>query len=220
VGQTASASPEYLPFANNDVEKRHALEGGDAVHTPSTSSIDRAKHFSLVHSMLTGPPPLTPPSQGGERRGRARGICATNSERLFATLTGPPPLHKGGKEEGACAEFAQPTRNDCSRRSSAHPPTLTGGGRRRRARGICATSSERLFATLIGPPPLTPLHKGGKEEGALVEFVDPAYTSSRHGERISREIIALPLSARGPTNFSALGSQSSGMPRRSAIAPR
>ena len=45
-------------------------------------------------------------------------------------------------------------------------------------------------------------------------------TSSRHGERISREIMALPLSARGPTNCSASGSQSSGMPSRRAIAPR
>jgi hypothetical protein len=46
---------------------------------PSTSSFDRAKRASLVLSRFTGPPPLAPPSQGGETRGLVRAIRATNS---------------------------------------------------------------------------------------------------------------------------------------------
>ena len=44
-------------------------------------------------------------------------------------------------------------------------------------------------------------------------------TSSFQGDRISRESMALPFSARGPTKCWATGSQLSGMPSRSAIAP-
>jgi hypothetical protein len=51
----------------NDVLKRHAMQAGEAANTPSTSSIDRAKHTSIVHSTLIGPPPLAPPSQEGKR---------------------------------------------------------------------------------------------------------------------------------------------------------
>ena len=69
MGRRTSASSVCSPFARNDVRKRHALQAGEAAHAPSTSSIDRAKHASLVHSTLTGPPPLAPPSQGGEREG-------------------------------------------------------------------------------------------------------------------------------------------------------
>jgi hypothetical protein len=83
VGRRTSASSVYSPFARNDVRKRHAIYGGEAAHAPSTSSFDRAKHASLVHSMLSGPPPLTPPSQGG------------------------------GKKKGALAEFAQRIRQEC-----------------------------------------------------------------------------------------------------------
>ena len=62
----------YSPFARNDVRKRHALQAGEAAHAPSSSSIDCAKAVSLVDSTLTGPPPLTPPSQGGEKKTRFR----------------------------------------------------------------------------------------------------------------------------------------------------
>jgi hypothetical protein len=53
------------------------------VQTPSTSSIDRGQHGSLVYSKFTGPPPLALALQtrGGKRR-RTRGICATNSEGM------------------------------------------------------------------------------------------------------------------------------------------
>ena len=125
VGQTASASPGvgrrtsassvYSPFARNDVRKRHALKAGEAAHAPSTSSIDRAQHGSLVHSKLTGPPPLTPPSQGGERRRHARGICATNSEGMhewcnpnFAPRQGEAPSEP---DDAAAQPGASPSQN-------------------------------------------------------------------------------------------------------------
>ena len=90
VGRRTSASSVCSPFARNDVRKRHALKTGEAVHAPSTSSIGRAQHGSLVHSKLTGPPPLAPPSQGGEKKA-ARGICATNSEGMHGGAI--PTLH-------------------------------------------------------------------------------------------------------------------------------
>src|ERR1700679_886144 len=79
VGKTASASPGVgrstcassvcSPFARNEVRKRRALQACEGAHTPSTLSFDRAKHASFVQSKLTGPPPLAPPSQGGEKEG-------------------------------------------------------------------------------------------------------------------------------------------------------
>jgi hypothetical protein len=61
VGQKTSESSVYLPFARNNGRKRHALRASKAPRAPSTSSIDRAaKHTSLAHSTLTGPPPLAP----------------------------------------------------------------------------------------------------------------------------------------------------------------
>ena len=76
VGRRTSASSVYPPFARKYVRKRHALQAGEAAHALSNSSINRAKHTSVVLSRLTGPPPPG------------------------------PPLHKGGKEAGTLAEFA------------------------------------------------------------------------------------------------------------------
>jgi len=84
VGRRTSASSVCSPFARKDVRKRLDIQAGEAAHTPSTSSIDRAKHASLVHSTLTGLPPLTPLHKGG------------------------------GNEEGALAEFTQRTRKECT----------------------------------------------------------------------------------------------------------
>ena len=102
VGRRTSASSVYSPFARKDVRKRHAIQAGEAAHAPSTSSIDRAKHASLVHSTLTRPPPLTPPSQGGERRGCARGICGTNSEGIqeWCNPDFTPPRCEGRSRRG------------------------------------------------------------------------------------------------------------------------
>jgi hypothetical protein len=77
-GNRPSALSVCSPFARKGVCKRHALRG-EAAHMPSTSSIDRAKHASLVHSTLTRP---TPPPQGGEIKGLAPGIWPTNSEGI------------------------------------------------------------------------------------------------------------------------------------------
>ena len=74
MGRRTFASSVYSPFARNDVRKRHAIQGGEAAHSPSTSSIDRAKHASLVHSTLTGPPPL-PPFTRGKEEGRWRDLA-------------------------------------------------------------------------------------------------------------------------------------------------
>ena len=90
MGRRTSAASVRSPFGHNDVRKRHATQAGEATHTPSTSWIGRAKHDPLVHSTLTGPPPLTPRSQWGETREHARGICATNSERASGAI---PTLH-------------------------------------------------------------------------------------------------------------------------------
>jgi hypothetical protein len=72
VGRKTSASSACSLPARNDVRKRRAIQAGDAAHTPSTSSIDRAQHVSLVLSTLTGPPPLPPLRKGGKKRARSR----------------------------------------------------------------------------------------------------------------------------------------------------
>jgi hypothetical protein len=56
VGRKTSASSVYSPFSGEDARKRHTTLAGEPAHRPSTSSIDRANHASLVHSMLTGQP--------------------------------------------------------------------------------------------------------------------------------------------------------------------
>jgi hypothetical protein len=56
----------YPRVACNAVRKRRAKQGGEAARVPSTSSIDRAKHASLVHSTPTVPPPCPPPHKGGK----------------------------------------------------------------------------------------------------------------------------------------------------------
>ena len=101
VGQTASASPGVgrrtsassvcSPFARNDVRKRHALKAGEAAHAPSTSSIGRAQHGSFVHSKLTGPPPLAPPSQGGEKEGGLAEVAQRIRKECTSGAT--PTLH-------------------------------------------------------------------------------------------------------------------------------
>ena len=127
VGRRTSASSVCSPFARNDVRKRHALQAGEAAHTPSTSSIDRAKHASLVHSTLTGPPPLTPPSQGGERRRCARGICATNSEgrQEWCNPNFAPPQPRPPR---IVQRHLAPRRIEAPCRSDARPGSQLGDG--------------------------------------------------------------------------------------------
>ena len=86
-----SASSVYSPFVRNDVGKRLAIKTGEAAHVLSTSSIDLAKHASLLHRTLTGPPPLAPPSQGGEKSQHL-----VMSRGIRPTAPGPP-FTRGGK---------------------------------------------------------------------------------------------------------------------------
>ncbi len=84
---------------------------------------------------------------------------------------------------------------------------------------VCVVFLKKTITKEVAWSNSTNLAKGWKRFSAHVDPFGVAQTSSRHGDRISRESIALPFSARGPTNCSALGSQSSGIPSRSAIAP-
>jgi hypothetical protein len=81
VGRRAPASSACSPFARNDVRKRHAIQAGEAAR--AVDLIDRSRQTRLTRALdAHRPTPLSPPSQGGERRGRARGIRATNSEGI------------------------------------------------------------------------------------------------------------------------------------------
>ena len=66
VGRKTSALSVDSPFARNDVRKRHAIQSDEAAHAQSTSSVDAPSYALLCTQRSPGPPPLTPPSQGGK----------------------------------------------------------------------------------------------------------------------------------------------------------
>jgi hypothetical protein len=65
VGHEASVSSMYSSVHHNDVRERQAIQRGETTDARSALSIDSDKYDFVVQSKLTGPPPLTPPSQGG-----------------------------------------------------------------------------------------------------------------------------------------------------------
>ena len=81
VGRTTSASSVCSPLAPNGGSETTPYKGWRG-RARATNLIVRSPSSLPVHSTLTGPPPLAPPSQGGERGGHARKIGATISEGL------------------------------------------------------------------------------------------------------------------------------------------
>ena len=100
------------------------MHAGEVAHTPWTSSIDRAKHTSLVPSTLIGPPPLAPPSQGGgKKKGALRGISATKSERIHASRNpnfAPPQPRPPGLRRARLDHIRSTTRLPVRRPRTAH----------------------------------------------------------------------------------------------------
>ena len=70
VGRTTSASSVCSPLAANGGSETTPYKGWRG-RARATNLIVRSPSSLPVHSTLTGPPPLTPPSQGGGKR-RAR----------------------------------------------------------------------------------------------------------------------------------------------------
>ena len=194
VGQTASASPGVgrrtsassvcSPFARNDVRKRHALQAGEAAHAPSTSSIGRAQHGSFVHSKLTGPPPLAPPSQGGEKEGALAEVAQRIRKECTSGAT--PTLHhavrapfaRGGEKDRALSEFAQRIGKECTSGAIPTPHHPRASLPKQAPAGDVPITRRKLAQELMDLSPVNTVELANADRvldiGWTTVFLDPA----------------------------------------------
>ena len=223
MGRKTSASAACWTFARNDVRIRHVKQAGEAAHAPSTSSFDRAKHASLVHSTLT---PWPPPSQWVERKRSSGPVPATkpaparrSQSHVFTTSGLPPAATELGRAR------LRPSRQRPSRLSRSFalpkpgPPNSGGRGSVRAGKGhrgsAGASPSQNLgHRTREGEAPSEP----AKAIAAQQELRPPKTWATELGrarlrpsrQRPSRLSRSFALPKPGPPNSGGRGSVRAG----------